>query len=224
MRSGSRRRAAIIGGGVAGLAAAHRLLELAAASGTPIEAAVYESSARAGGAIETIRAGGCVIETGADSFLSEKPWALALAGRLGLSGEVIGTQARWRKTFVVRRGRLMPIPEGFSLLAPALIGPLLKSPLFSPLGKARILLEPFIPRRVHDGDHDESLADFVTRRLGREVLDRVAQPLAGGIYTADPAALSVNATMPRFVEMENRHGSLIRGLRAAARTAAGACS
>jgi len=215
-------RVAIIGGGVAGLAAAHRLLELAAAGKTPIAATVYESSARAGGALETIRANGCVIETGADSFLSEKPWALALAGRLGMSGEVIGTQALFRKTFVVRRGRLQAIPEGFSLLAPAAIGPLLKSPLFSPLGKARILLEPFIPRRVHDGEHDESLAGFVTRRLGREALERVAQPLAGGIYTADPATLSVNATMPRFVEMENRYGSLIRGLRAAARTAAGA--
>jgi oxygen-dependent protoporphyrinogen oxidase len=218
----SRPRVAIIGGGIAGLAAAHRLLELAAARETPITATVYESSMRAGGALETIRANGCVIETGADSFLSEKPWALALAGRLEMSGEVIGTRALFRKTFVVRRGRLLAIPEGFSLLAPASIWPLLKSPLFSPLGKARILLEPFIPRRIHDGEHDESLAGFVTRRLGREALERVAQPLAGGIYTADPATLSVNATMPRFVAMENRYGSVIRGLRAAARTAAGA--
>lgn len=220
MRSGSRRRAAIIGGGIAGLAAAHRLRELATADGTPLEVALYESSPRVGGALETLRADGCVIETGADSFLSEKPWALALADRLGLSAEVIGTQARFRKTFVVRRGRLTPIPEGFSLLAPASIWPLLKSPLFSPMGKARILLEPFIPCRVHDADHDESLAGFVTRRLGREVLDRVAQPLAGGIYTADPATLSIGATMPRFVEMEERHRGVIRGLRAAARKAA----
>jgi oxygen-dependent protoporphyrinogen oxidase len=220
MRSDSRRRAAIIGGGIAGLAAAHRLLELATADGAPLDVALYESSSRAGGALETMRTDGYVIETGADSFLSEKPWALALAERLGLSPEVIGTQARLRKTFVVRRGRLVSIPEGFSLLAPAFIGPLLKSPLFSPMGKARIMLEPFIPRRAHDAEHDESLAGFVTRRLGREVLDRVAQPLAGGIYTADPTTLSIGATMPRFIEMEARYGSLIRGLRAAARTAA----
>jgi protoporphyrinogen/coproporphyrinogen III oxidase len=175
---------------------------------------LFESGTRLGGALETVQRDGYVIETGADSFLSEKPWALALAERLGLSAEVIGTQAEFRKTLVVRKGRLTQIPEGFSLLAPTFIGPMLKSPLFSPAGKLRIMMEPFIPRRRGDGD--ESLADFVTRRLGREVLQRVAQPLAGGIYTADPAMLSVAATMPRFVEMERRYGSVIRGLRAAA--------
>src|SRR5690349_22314986 len=104
---------------------------------------------------------------------------------LGLTGELIGTQEQFRKTYVVRAGRLVEIPEGFSLLAPALFGPLLKSRLFSPWGKLRIMMEPLIPRRRDESD--ESLAAFVTRRLGRETLVRVAQPLAGGIYTADPA-------------------------------------
>ena len=92
---------------------------------------------------------------------------------------------------------------------------MLRSPLLSPLGKLRVMIEPLIPRRR--GQRDESLASFVTRRLGREVLERIAQPLAGGIYTADPERLSMHATMPRFAEMEARYGSVIRGLRAAAR-------
>lgn len=209
-------RIAIIGGGISGLAAAHRLHELAAAREMPIEVTLFEAGTRLGGAIETLRRDGFVIETGADSFLSEKPWALKLAERLGLSGAIIGTQEQFRKTYVVRAGRLVEIPEGFSLLAPAFIRPMLGSPLFSMPGKLRMLLEPFIPRRRIAGD--ESLAAFVTRRLGREVLERVAQPLAGGIYTADPNILSLQATMPRFAEMEHRHGSVIKGLRAAARS------
>lgn len=214
-RSGQPPRVAIIGGGIAGLSAAYRLHELAAAREMPLEVALFEASDRLGGPLESIRRDGFVIETGADSFLSEKPWALQLAERLGLAGELIATQEQFRKTYVVREGQLVEIPEGFSLLAPALIAPMLRSPLFSWRGKLRILIEPLIPRRREDGD--ESLARFVARRLGREVLERVAQPLAGGIYTADPETLSIAATMPRFVEMERRKGSLIRGMRAAAR-------
>jgi protoporphyrinogen/coproporphyrinogen III oxidase len=115
---------------------------------------------------------------------------------------------------VVRAGRLVEIPAGFSLLAPAHLGPVFRSALFSPLGKLRIAIEPYIPAR--SSDDDESLDSFVTRRLGREVLDRVAQALAGGIYTADPKRLSMAATMPRFMEMERRHGSVLKGMRAAA--------
>ncbi len=156
-----------------------------------------------------------MIETGADSFLSEKPAAANLAERLGIGAKLIGTQEQFRKTFVVRGGQLVEIPEGFSLLAPTWFGPLIKSPLFSAKGKLRMMIEPMIPRRRITTD--ESLGAFVRRRLGPEVLARVAQPLAGGIYTADPELLSIGATMPRFVEMERRYGSVIRGLRAAAR-------
>jgi oxygen-dependent protoporphyrinogen oxidase len=179
---------------------------------------LLERSSRCGGALETIRRDGFVIETGADSFLSEKPAAADLARRLGLGAELIPTREIYRKTYVVRAGRLVEIPAGFSLLAPAHLGPVFRSSLFSPLGKLRIALEPFIASRT-SGD-DESLDSFVTRRLGREVLDRVAQALAGGIYTADPKRLSMAATMPRFVEMERRHGSVVKGMRAAAKARA----
>jgi oxygen-dependent protoporphyrinogen oxidase len=206
---------AVIGGGITGLAAAYRLREIAAAHEFPLEVTLLEAGSRLGGALETIRHEDCILETGADSFLSEKPWALDLAERLGLADSLVRTQERFRKTFVVRGGRLIPIPEGFSLIAPTYLGPVFRSPLFSLAGKLRIMLEPVIPRQRSTAD--ESLAAFVRRRLGREVLERVAQPLAAGIYTADPDQLSAAATMPRFVAMERAHGSLIRGLRAAAK-------
>jgi protoporphyrinogen/coproporphyrinogen III oxidase len=209
-------RVAILGAGITGLAAAYRLRELSAAHEIPLETIVLESSARVGGALETIRENGYVIETGADSILSEKPSALRLVKRLGLEADVIGTQERFRRTYVVHDGKLVPIPDGFSLMAPALLRPVLRSKLFSPMGKLRIIVEPLLPRRRRRDD--ESLAAFVRRRMGRQVLERIAQPLAAGIYTGDPEVLSIAATMPRFVEMERRYGSLIRGLKIAARS------
>jgi protoporphyrinogen/coproporphyrinogen III oxidase len=211
------RRVVVIGGGITGLAAAWRLQEGAASREIPVAVTLLESGDRVGGALETIRRDGFVMEAGADSFLAEKPAARNLAERLGITGELINTQEQFRKTLVMRRGRLVPIPEGFSLLAPTWMGPVWRTELFSPWGKLRIAMEPWIPKR-NESDSDESLAAFVTRRLGREVLERVAQPLAGGIYTADPSTLSIGATLPRFVEMEQKHGSLIRGLQAAAQT------
>jgi len=173
---------------------------------------VYERGERLGGALRSVHRDGFVMEAGADSFLTEKPWARELAERVGIGAELIPTREEFRNTSVLRGGRLVAIPAGFSLLAPAHLGPVIASSLFSPWAKLRIALEPFIPARRDRSD--ESLASFVTRRLGREVLERVAQPLAGGIYTADPDRLSMRATMPRFVEMEARYGSIIRGLRA----------
>ncbi len=208
-------KVAVIGGGIAGLSAAYRLRELAVAREMPLNVTLFERGARLGGPLNTIRRDGFTIETGADSFLTEKPAAAELARRLGLDADLIATRAEFRRTYVVRAGRLTEIPDGFSLLAPSRLGPVMRSPLFSPAARIRIALEPWIRRRT--GDEDESLADFVTRRLGREVLARVAQALAGGIYTADPARLSMQATMPRFLAMEQRHGSVIRGLRAAER-------
>ncbi len=215
MSEPAQKRVAVIGGGIAGLAAAYRLIELAAARAIPLHVSLFERGARLGGALETIVRDGFVIETGADSILTEKPAAANLAKRIGLEPELIGTIERFRKTYVVRGGRLVEIPEGFSLLAPARLGPILKSPLLSPIGKLRIALEPLIPRRRESGD--ESLGSFVRRRMGRQVLDRIAQPLAGGIYTADADRLSLGATMPRFIEMERKYGSVIRGLRHANR-------
>jgi len=208
------RRIAIVGGGITGLAAAHRLGELAAQADRPPPAVVvFEAASRAGGIVSTARTGGLVIEEGPDSFLTEKPEALALLARLGLEGEVRGTRPEFRRSFVVRNGRPVPTPEGFYLLAPTRLGPMITSPLFSPLGKLRMALEPLIPRREARGDDDESLASFVTRRLGPETLERIAQAMVGGIYGAPPEELSLDATFPRFLALEREHGSVIRGLK-----------
>jgi oxygen-dependent protoporphyrinogen oxidase len=207
-------RVVVVGGGVAGLAAAHRLVELTGAAGPPLALALLEARDRLGGTIQTERAGGFVLESGADSFISEKPWALALAERLGLGPRLLRTDDRYRRTYVVRGGRLHPLPDGFLLLAPVRIRPFLGSPLFSWRGKLRMALDLVLPRRPADGD--ESLAGFVTRRLGREALERVAEPLVAGIYTADPERLSLAATMPRFLALEREHRSLILGLRRSA--------
>src|SRR6185503_7080788 len=146
---------------------------------------------------------------------AEKPWAAELCTRLGVP--LVGTREGERRTFVVHAGRLEPLPEGFLLLAPTSLGPLVRSRLFSWPAKLRMALDLVLPRRAANGD--ESLASFVRRRLGHEALERVAQPLAGGIYSGDPETLSLAATMPRFLEMERRHRSVILGLRAAARRA-----
>ncbi|HLH76305.1 MAG TPA: protoporphyrinogen oxidase [Candidatus Binataceae bacterium] len=204
------RRVVIIGGGVSGLAAAWRLREL---MGESVEVLVLEGSPRLGGVIRTEREGGFLIEAGADSFVTDKPWGLALTRRLGLENQLL-SPGPVRRTLIVNRGKLREIPAGFNLLAPARLGPLLKSPILSMGGKLRLLMEPLIPRRR--AQEDESLAAFVKRRLGREVLERLAQPLAGGIYAADPEVLSLQATLPRFPEMEQRYGSVIRALRARA--------
>lgn len=204
-------RIVVVGGGIAGLAAAHRLLELEAHSGAPVDITICEASSRLGGAIRTERSDGYLIEAGPDSFLTEKPWALALCERLGLADRLIATELDRRQVFVARGGRLHPLPEGFGLLAPTRLGPVLQSRLFSWRGKVRIAMDLLLPRGpVQD---DESLAAFVRRRLGGEVLERVAQPMVAGIYTADPETLSLAATIPRFLELERRYRSVIRGLR-----------
>jgi protoporphyrinogen/coproporphyrinogen III oxidase len=204
-------RIVVVGGGIAGLAAAHRLLELSAARRAPIDLILVEASDRLGGTIATEQIDGYLIEGGPDSFLTEKPWALALCDRLGLSERLIPTQGAHRRTFVVHHGRLVPLPDGFVLLAPSRLGPLWRSPLLSWRGKIRATMDLVLPKRR--GEEDESVGAFVTRRFGHEVLDRVVQPLVTGIYTVDPAGVSLRATMPRFAEMERRHGSVIRALR-----------
>jgi oxygen-dependent protoporphyrinogen oxidase len=202
------RRVAVLGGGIAGLAAAHRLAERGLA---PV---LFETGARLGGALATERRDGFTMELGADSILTEKPWAVALAERIGFAGRLVGTRAGERRTWVVRAGRLAPLPEGFMLMAPTDLAALARSPVFSWRGKLRMVLDLVLPRGPERPD--ESLADFVRRRLGQEALERVAEPLVGGIYSADPERLSLAATMPRFREIERTHRSLVLGLRATA--------
>jgi oxygen-dependent protoporphyrinogen oxidase len=196
---------------VAGLAAALRAHERA----PHLEIVVLEAASRPGGNIATETVDGFRIESGADSFITEKPWALALCERLGLGERLIRTRPGERRTMVLYGGRLHALPDGFLLLAPTQLWTLAFSPLFTWAGKARMALDLIRPRRREAAD--ESLASFVRRRLGEEALERVADALVGGIYTADPERLSLAATMPRFLEMERTHGSVIRGLRANAK-------
>jgi len=206
----------VVGGGVTGLAAAHRAVEVGRERSLRLDVTLVEARERLGGTIATERAGGFLVEAGPDSFLSEKPWALALCRRLGVEDRLVRTDDRFRTVFVWFRGRLHPLPDGFQLLAPTRLGPFLASSLFSWPGKLRIGLDLVLPRGVDD---DESLGRFVRRRLGRQALERVAQPLVAGIYTADPDELSLRATMPRFAEVERSHRSLILGLRRVVRAA-----
>jgi len=219
------KRVVIIGGGITGLAAAHRMLERSRASGKQFDLALIEASSQIGGIVQTRERDGFLLESGPDSFISEKPAALELVKRLELESHLIETNENHRRSFIVRQGRLLPVPEGFHLLAPSLFWPFVKSEIFSWAGKARMALDLLLPRRVLNGGtnssagsdqdttRDESLAQFVRRRLGREALERMAQPMVGGIYTGDPERLSLRATMPRFLEMEREHRSLIRALR-----------
>lgn len=200
----------VIGGGITGLAAAHRALELAAEGGREVRVTLLEAAPRVGGAIATERRDGFVLEDGPESFITDKPWGIGLARRLGLEEELIGTQEANRRSFVVRHGRLLPVPEGFQLLAPSKFGPLARTPIFSWPGKARMALDLVLPRRRDLSD--ESLGAFVLRRLGREALERLAEPMIGGIYGADPMCLSLEATLPRFRDMERQHGSVIRAM------------
>lgn len=201
-------RVVIIGGGLSGLAAARRIVERASSQRRPIEVVVLEAKDRVGGVIWTKRADGFTIEGGPDSFITNKPWGVDLCRSLGLEDQLIGTDPTHRRSFVVRQGRLAPVPEGFVLMSPHRLGPIITTPILSLRGKLRMLMDLVLPRK--DDDADESLASFVKRRLGREALDRLVQPLVGGIYTADPAELSMEATLPQFQEMERAHGSLIR--------------
>ena len=205
----ARLRLVVVGGGITGLAAAHRAVELARERSTELELTLVEARDRLGGTITTERTGGFLVEGGPDSFLSEKPWALALCRRLGVEQRLMRTDDRFRKVFVWRAGHLHPLPDGFQLLAPTKLGPFVKSRLFSWPGKLRMALDLVMPRGTSD---DESLGAFVRRRLGREALERVAQPLVAGIYTADPDDLSLSATMPRFSELERRERSIILAL------------
>jgi oxygen-dependent protoporphyrinogen oxidase len=206
----------VVGGGIAGLSAAHRAAEVARERGIALDLILIEARGRLGGTIASERADGFLVEAGPDSFLSEKPWALALCRRLGIEDRLVRTDDRFRKVFVWHRGRLHPLPDGFQLLAPTAMWPFATSSLFSLSGKLRMALDLVLPRGSGD---DESLGAFVRRRLGAEALERVAQPLVAGIYTADPDDLSLQATMPRFLEVERRERSLILGLRRALRRA-----
>lgn len=200
-------RVAIVGGGIAGLSAAYRLAQNALPG---LEIVLLEASERLGGKILTDRTENCVFELGPDSFMTIKPYALELIRELGLESKLVATDLRQSEVFVFARGRMRRLPDGIMLMAPSKIAPFLASDLFTWRGKLRMALDWFLPAEAAD---DESMADFARRRFGQEALDVLVQPVMAGIYAGDADRLSLKSTFPRFVELERRFGSVIRGLR-----------
>jgi oxygen-dependent protoporphyrinogen oxidase len=208
---------AIVGGGIAGLATAYFLQQAARQHDQPLSITLIESGPAFGGKITSAHEAGFVIEGGPDSFLTNKPAALKLCQELGLEDEFVGINPAARQVFVWSRGRLRPMPPGVMLSVPTKVGPFLRSSLISWPGKLRMGLELFIPARSDAAD--ESLADFVRRRLGQEALEKIAEPLMASIHAANADRLSIQGAFPHLSALEQSHGSLIRGMRAQQRKA-----
>jgi len=202
-------RIAIIGGGIAGLATAYEL-ELAAREGMPVEYDLFEAGPRLGGVISSSIVDGTVIEHGPDSFLTEKPAAAALCRELGLEPDLVGSNDAARRTYILVNNRLLPLPDGLMFLIPTKLVPVLRTGLFSLMTKLRMGLE--LLQRPRTGGEDEAVAEFVRRHYGQQVVERLADPLLSGIYGGDAEQLSVQAVLPRLVELEAKHGSLTRGV------------
>ena len=195
-------RIGIIGGGLSGLATA---VQLHLADPT-LALSILESSPRVGGVIATECVGEFVIDLGADMFATGPPAAIRLCQKLGIDENLMLPKEHGRGAKIVRRGKLVPIPEGFVLMRATSIWPMLTTPLLSPVGKLRLLAERFVSGDA-SGD-DVSVADFVRTRMGAEVLDRIVAPLVAGIYTADVERLSMRATMKNIWDMQQQYGSL----------------
>jgi protoporphyrinogen/coproporphyrinogen III oxidase len=206
------KRIAIIGGGISGLSAAYTLEEKRQ-SGTPVEYVVFESSPRLGGVLVTDHVDGCIIEAGPDSFLTEKPWAADLCRKIGLGDQLIGSNDADRKTYILVKNKLVVLPDGLMFMVPTKIFPTVFSSLFSVRTKMRMAAEWFHPPRKATGD--ETVAAMVERHYGSEVVDLLADPLLSGVYGGEASQLSVRAVLPRFAEIEAKHGSLGRAMLAA---------
>ncbi len=214
------RHVVIAGGGIKGLSCARALAKLSAASPAPVKITVCERGARVGGNIVTESRGGFLLDGGPDSWLSSKADAENLARALRLGPELIAPVETHRGAYVAWGKELHRIPEGLILGVPTSVRPMATSTLFDWNAKLRMALEPLIPRRIYHEDEDESVASFMTRRLGDEMVNRLAAPLLGGIFAGDAEALSVRAAFPQFVAAEREHGSLIMAMRAQRRARA----
>lgn len=204
------RTVAVIGGGISGLSTAYALHEKAAAAGISIRCTVVDAAPDWGGKIVTHRVGDLVTEAGPDSFLSQKPAGLELCAKLGLTDQLINTNETSKRACVFSQGRLRELPEGLVVISPNQLGPFLRSGLLSWSGLARMGLDLAMP--VKRSSNDESLASFFRRRMGRQAFERMLEPLMAGIYAGDAEQMSVQATFPRFVELEQEYGSVIRGM------------
>jgi oxygen-dependent protoporphyrinogen oxidase len=205
------RRVAIVGAGITGLAAAYYLEKRTREKQTSLECTLIEAGPQAGGKIVTDVDRDFVVEGGPDSFVTDKPWALTLCHELGLADELIPSNQHDNKIYMLQNGKLVQFPSGFRLTIPTEIKPFVLTPLISPLGKLRMAMEYFLPARPAAGD--ESVGQFIGRRFGREAVEIFGGPLMAGIYVSDPDKLSMQGSFPRFLEMEKKYGSLIRGAR-----------
>lgn len=205
-------RVAIIGGGISGLSSAFAIEE-GRRSGAAVEYLLYESSSQLGGVLRTETIDGCLVEAGPDSFITEKIWATDLCRTLGIGDQLIGSNDADRKTYILVNGRLVVMPDGLMFMVPTKILPTALSPLFSWKTKLRMARELLHPPLSANGD--ESVASFVERHYGQEMVDRLADPLLSGVYGGEAVNLSVRAVLPRFAEMERKYGSLSRAMLAA---------
>ncbi|MFO0677447.1 MAG: protoporphyrinogen oxidase [Polyangiaceae bacterium] len=203
----------IVGGGIAGLAAAHDLVR-AHGDGHPVDVTLVEKGSVLGGNLRSERGDGFVVDGGPDSWVVTKPDTTALVKEIGLEKELVTTIPENRRVYVAHEGELHPLPEGLVLGVPTRIRPVVETRLFTWRGKMRMAAEPFVPARSWGPTDDESIGDFVSRRLGRELAERLAAPLLGGIFGGDAWQLSLRATFPQFIEQETKYRSLVRAMRA----------
>jgi oxygen-dependent protoporphyrinogen oxidase len=216
------RTVVIVGGGISGLATAFALLERASTAGLSLRCTILEAGSSWGGKIVTHRIGDIVTEAGPDSFLSQKPAALDLCTKLGLADQVINTNETVKKACVLYKGRMHDLPEGLLSFVPRQLKPFLRSGLLTWTGLVRMGLEIAVP--PDPSTEDESLAGFLRRRFGTQAYERVLEPLMAGIYAGDAEQMSLRATFPRFLELEQQHGSVVRGMMEAKKTGSTALS
>jgi oxygen-dependent protoporphyrinogen oxidase len=211
------KRIAIVGGGIAGVTAAYELAKQARA-GAEIEVVLFEASPRLGGIVETVREGGFIVECGPDGWVTEKPWARELATELGLAGELLSSLDETRKTHIFIDGKLRTMPDGMRMMVPTDLATLDHSDLFSAAAIEAYRNEPSRAEELISGapSEDESVADFVQRHFGAEVLEKIGAPLLSGVFGGDVTRLSVRAVMAPFVAMERKHGSLITAVQSRA--------
>jgi len=209
-------RIVIIGGGIAGLSAAYYAKKKAPEA----HVAVIESDSRWGGKITTDRVdfddGQFIIEGGPDTFLATKPWGVTLCKELGLAERLHGTNPNQKNTYILSKGRLLPLPDGLAMMIPTNVSAILRSQLVSWFSKARMGFDFILPAKAVNPNNagagsDESLGGFISRRLGREAYENLIEPLMSGIYAGDGDQLSLTSTFPYLRDLEIKYGSLARG-------------